>query len=229
METLNKLVLYLHITAGFLSLAGFILPVIVKKGSRIHKLTGKFYVIMMWHVVLSAAWLSMVNLIEKDYIPALFLGYLAMITSNPLWYGIAVLKHGKEIPSDFVLKKKYFEMAVFFVALFNISVFIYYGGQGQTILLLIFGLLGLSAAPLAFRSVARIQKGIQPVAEHVEAMITTGIAAYTAFFVFGGYTFFESIYQGYVVVMFWTLPGIVGGIIISRFKRKYKRPPAELV
>lgn len=223
MELIDKYLLTIHVIAGFTSLFVFILPLISKKGGDIHRKTGRLYVYSMWVVVITALVLSIINAVESNYITALFLGYLAILTSNPLWYGISILKYGFKPPESLLRKKRAYELVVFLIAIFNISVFIYLQGKGQSILLLIFGLLGLTAMPQAFASIMKLKEKANPVADHVEAMITTGIAAYTAFFVFGGYSFFENLYKGHMVVLFWTLPGIIGGICISRLRRKYTK------
>ena len=223
MDTLDKILLFTHISAGFSSLVCFILPLLVRKGGNWHVKIGKLYVMMMWVVVFTAFILSIINFLEGSYVQAIFLGYLAILTANPLWYGIAVLKHGREVPKSFLKKRKVFELLVFVLAILNVAAFVYLKGEGPSILLLIFGLLGLTTAPTALGSLKRIAKKTDPMLDHIEGMITTGIAAYTAFFAFGGYRFLENLYIGNAVVLFWVTPGVIGGIAISRLKRKYRR------
>ena len=90
MEVLSKSLLAIHIFCGFCSIVLFWIPIFVKKGGNIHVKIGKAYVFLMWIVVLTAAILSIKNIIIGAYIMAAFLGFLSLITANPLWYGIAV-------------------------------------------------------------------------------------------------------------------------------------------
>jgi len=51
-------------------------------------------------------------------------------------------------------------------------------------------------------------------------MIVGGIAAYTAFFAFGGATFFGNLFDGYAMIIPWILPTIMGVGLIKWYKRK---------
>jgi len=224
MELLSRILLTCHIVAGFLSLALFILPLIIRKGKGLHKTIGRIYVKTMWIVLLSAFCLSIINLVNARYFTAAFLGYLSILTAHPLWYGIAVLNWQSSDQHKMLLKRRTLEWIIFLLALLNIGVFIYLQGKGQSVLLLIFGILGLFAGSGIFYRKEQLIGGINRIKDHISSMITSGIAAYTAFFAFGGYTFFESSYDGYTVVVFWTLPGILGSILIAYYQRKWAIP-----
>jgi hypothetical protein len=56
--------------------------------------------------------------------------------------------------------------------------------------------------------------------EHLSASIGSGIAAYTAFFAFGGRSMFGDLGQWQIV--FWIAPGVIGAIASARMSRKYK-------
>ena len=98
MEALDKIILFIHIAIGSISLLIFWIPVFTKKGGKLHNKAGKLYVYTMWIVVITAAFLSIINLLQKDYITAAFLGFLTLLTGHPLWYAVAILKHKKQIP-----------------------------------------------------------------------------------------------------------------------------------
>jgi hypothetical protein len=222
MEMFYKALLMIHVVAGFCSLVTFMVPVIVKKGSNIHKKVGWIYVYNMWIVVGSAGILSFISLIDGHIVPAVFLGYLALITASPLWYGMAMLKYKKDIPDSYLKKRKIVDIVIVVWAILNIAYFIHLGGKGQSILLLIFGILGLTNIPIAIAPLKKIKTKANWYIDHLEGMITAGIAAYTAFFAFGGATFFGHFFNGPLIAIPWALPGIIGGIIINRYKRKYR-------
>jgi len=224
MELLSRILLTIHIIAGFSSLLLFLLPLLLRKGKGMHTTIGRIYVKTMWTVLLSAFLLSIINLINARYFTAAFLGYLSILTAHPLWYGIAVLKWQNQDQDRMILKRRTLEWIIFLLALLNIGVFIYLQGKGQSVLLLIFGILGLFAGSGIFYKKEQLVAGINKIKDHISSMITSGIAAYTAFFAFGGYTFFESIYDGYAVVIFWTLPGILGAILIAFYKARWTVP-----
>lgn len=221
MDWLYSTLLTVHVTAGFSSLALFLVPVFTKKGSDWHVRTGKIYIAFMWVVVGTAFILSLINFWNGRYFTAAFLGFLSVLTSHPLWFGIVVLKYKKALPAKVLFRKKLLEGFIFILALLNIGVFVYLKGQGQSILLLIFGILGLFAGSAVFRSSKKPADNTQRIGDHIASMVISGIAAYTAFLAFGGYTFFSSLYDGIAVVFFWTLPGIIGSLIIARFRKRY--------
>ena len=97
--TIDKILLTTHIIAGFVSLVLFWLPILVKKGGKLHIKIGWVYTYTMWFVVISSGLLSIINVIEGAYYVSLFLGFLAAITAMPLWYGISVLKYKRQAPS----------------------------------------------------------------------------------------------------------------------------------
>jgi positive regulator of sigma E activity len=117
--------------------------------------------------------------------------------------------------------RKYFELIIFLLAIVNLGLFGFLEKTGETVLLLIFGLLGLTAGRTAFKSIKDLRNGTVKIGDHIEGMLSSAIAAYTAFFVFGGYTFFESLYKTNFTILFWVLPGIIGGFAISYYRKKY--------
>ena len=229
MEILDKILLAIHVIFGFTSLATFMVPMFVRKGGDIHRKVGKVYVATMWVVVATAFLLSVINFIAKDYITAIFLGFLTVLTSGPLWYGMSILKYKKEIPESFVIKKKAFEMLIFYLGLLNVAVFFYLKGQGMSILLLVFGIIGMTSAPQAFSSIEKLKSKMNWYTMHLEGLVTAGIAAYTAFFAFGGSNFFASLYHGYWVAVFWIMPSVIGTLTIRYYRIKHEQKQTRVV
>ncbi|MBT8230993.1 MAG: hypothetical protein HKO66_15140 [Saprospiraceae bacterium] len=223
MQLYDKILLTIHITVGVISLITFMIPMFVRKGGNIHIKIGKVYIYCMWIVVCSAFLLSINNLILKHYVAAVFLGYLTLITANPLWYGYSILKYKKDVPTSFLEKKKIFDIVVVLGAIGNLIYFYYLGGKGQSILLLIFGIIGLTNMPSVIAPINKLKSKSNWYLDHMEGMIITGIAAYTAFFAFGGATFFGKIFSGSMMAIPWILPSILGAITIKYFKVKYLR------
>jgi len=221
MELLAKILLGVHVAAGFSSIVLFWLPMFSKKGGTLHIKSGKLYVFAMWIVVITAALLSIKNVIIGNYVQAVFLGFLSLITSGPLWYAIAVLDQKKGRTPAY--KKKLF--------IFNVTVLtsaiamIIYGlmiDNNTKILMFIFGALGLTTTGDVIGHFRNKPSRLTWIQEHLIGMITTGIAAYTAFFVFGGRAFFEGLFPGYWAIVPWVAPGVLGGIANVIYKRKYE-------
>jgi len=220
MEFLDKLLLIIHISAGFTSLGIFWVPVFTKKGSKLHNRAGRYYTYAMWVVVSTAAILSIINLIQGDVITAAFLGFLTILTGHPLWYAVAILKYKKDIPADLIRIRKIIVGLLVSGAAGLVLWSILLKLQGPSILLLIFGILGLTQLPILIRSTTKLQDNGNWIAAHINGMISSGIAAYTAFFAFGGSTFFEGLFTGPLIAIPWSLPSIIGSICISWQLRK---------
>jgi len=221
MEALGKGLLGIHIAAGFLSIVLFWIPMFVKKGNKVHRQVGKAYVYAMWVVVFTALVLSIENLIQGHVEMAAFLGFLSFITANPIWYGIAILKYKKNIPPHLKRNHIAFNLVIVFLGALLLGYGIYLGPNGT--LMIIFGILGLSTGRDVYNSYKNKSNESNWLKAHIEGMLTSAIAAYTAFFVFGSMNFIGHIFKGYWVIVPWVAPGIVGGILMSYYLRNYTK------
>lgn len=221
MEAITKVLLATHVFIGMTSIILIWIPIFLKKGSKYHILIGKTYVFLMWVVVLSAGLLSIKNILIGEFVMAAFLGFLAIITANPLWYGIAILKNKKGLSDSYRKKHMAFNglIAVTGVLLFAYGIFL--EGQNAGILMIIFGILGMSSGKDVLDSYRGKNENKSWIEEHISGMLVSGIAAYTAFAVFGGRNFFSEYLNGYWSILPWVMPTIVGLIIIKYYKNSY--------
>ncbi|MEM6967169.1 MAG: hypothetical protein AAF573_20570 [Bacteroidota bacterium] len=221
MDNFSKLVLGLHVAAGFSSIVVFWIPIFLKKGSKLHNKIGKIYMVLMWIVVISAAILSIKNIIIGRYIAAAFLGFLTLITANPLWYGIAILKNKRGISRSYQRKHMLFHGLIFTAGIFLFGYGIYLEGKNAGVLMLIFGSLGMLTGKDVYQMYTAPSSKSNWIKTHIEGMLTSGIAAYTAFAVFGGRTFFGAWFTGYLSVIPWVAPTVVGIVLIKYYKKSY--------
>ncbi len=229
MKTLIHVLTLTHVIAGFLSLAIFWIPIFTRKGGINHVRLGKAYVFFMWMVVGSAALLSVKNVVIGEYIAAAFLGFLSLITANPLWYGIGILKHKKGTSAAFQRAHQAMQITIVLAGFALIAYGIVLGGQGTAILMFIFGGLGVSGLPQVVKYYTQKAAPTHWLKEHIVGMCSTGIAAYTAFFVFGGRSLLEGLLTGYWSVVPWVAPTVIGSIAISLAVRKRTQPKSEMI
>ncbi len=222
MEALDKIILTVHIVFGAISLILFWIPIIVKKGGKTHNRVGIAYVYCMWIVIVTSFLLSIINFLQGYVESAAFLGFLGFLTSIPLWYAINVLKHKKNIPLQTLKIKKTLYQGIFFIGLGLFIWGIYLKLQGMAILMLIFGGIGMSTWKEAFKSVSFYKDAHHWIHDHIQGMITSGIAAYTAFFAFGGGNFLAAYLKGPLMAVPWVQPSIIGTIVIIKMKKKYQ-------
>lgn len=223
LEIIYKSILYLHIALGSVSLLVFLIPMFLKKGSKLHRKIGWVYVYSMWGVIVSALMLSVINLVTAKYLSALFLGFLAILTAGPLWFGIAILKYKKNIPVSYIKTKKIFSALVLVMGIVNLAAAAYMKFQGMGIALLFFGILGLVSGQELFQSGDTIRNKANWYKDHLSGLIVGGIAAYTAFFAFGGRALFASVLTESLMVIPWIAPSVIGSVVIRWYKRQYDK------
>lgn len=223
MDLIVKTLLFLHVSFGFASLVLFWLPVFLKKGRKGHIIAGKLYVIAMWVVVTTAALLSVKNIIIGKYFMAVFLGFIALITANPLWYGMAILRKDAQHQKKFQLTHTVLDGLMSVCGLALLTWGIYLGGKGNAVLLLIFGGLGCTVIPSFIKKLRSPYQHEDRIKGHMVGLLTSGVAAYSAFFVFGGYTWMKEILPGMWSVLPWVAPGVIGGVGITFGVKHYRR------
>jgi hypothetical protein len=232
---------WIHIAAGTVALIVFWIPVSLSKGSRGHIRAGWIYVACMAVIVLTAFLMSgltfadplgvraithpltdqeTARLIHTSRLFAIFLSYLAAVTLAAGWQGVWVLRTRRNPKS--------------FRTPFNLTL------NGAVVL----SALAVLAMGLKFRyapfialspvglvvgggNLSYLLRGPQSPMhwwyEHLGAMITTGIAGYTAFIVFGGSRLFPGLSSSRYYTIFWILPTLVGSPAIALTVRFYKR------
>lgn len=222
MKTLHDIFLWIHIPAGTISLILFWIPVLVQKGGNVHRKVGKAYYLFMWMVLITSFLLSCTNFMMEQYEAAVFLGFLGVLTGYPLWYSYEILHQKKEWTASYYKRRKGFAWILFCCAIGMLLGAIAMKFQGAGVLMFFFGTLGMPA----YRD-ARMTKEIAMAKEgklemHIKGTIISGAAAYTAFFAFGGRAFFGDFLTGYLQIIPWILPSIIGLSVIKFMKKKYK-------
>ncbi len=221
MQAIHSILLPLHIIAGSISLILFWIPVLTKKGSKIHNKVGFWYVVLMTITLVSAGLLCINNLCLGNYPSAAFLGYLTVLSGYPLWHGYLILRNKKEFSSIYWTFRRISNYLLFLGA-FGL---VFYGLQlpssEESMLMYIFSGIGFPGSLEIFKSLAKIRRESNWLIEHLSGMVVSGIAAYTAFLAFGGRNMLHL--DGYVMIIPWILPTVIGVIIIRLMKRKYAK------
>jgi len=233
MTILFSLFLVLHIAAGFIALVLFWVQAAGRKAGPRHRLVGQYYQRLMWTVVLSAVALCVIRIAQGNIVGALFLLFLALITAKPLWIGTKVLKL-RTTPQRATNLAQYNKVALAFnlVIVVTGGAMLLYGlrssGQSFAVLMMIFGGLGLSNMPdlIATLKSIRSEAAVNWMKEHIVSMGTSGIAAHTAFLVFGASRFLPNVVsQSSWSFVPWVAPAAIGTILIRCAVRKYQLKP----
>lgn len=214
--SLYSALLILHIAAGSLSLSAFFVPMIAKKGGRWHRVAGRWFVYGMWTVIITALLLSIIIYRRKQVETALFFVFLALLTAGPLYYGIAILKHKKGgVPRRLVVINLTLTVLTQIFALYLLIT--------DSPLLIAFGIIGTIASMSKLTSHRKkIENPQHWIMEHISGMLITSIAAFTAFFSFGGRTVIGELLPGNWQLIPWILPTVLGVIAIRYYKARYR-------
>ncbi|MEM6318687.1 MAG: hypothetical protein AAF960_13530 [Bacteroidota bacterium] len=223
MPSITSLLTIIHVVAGFSSLLLFWIPAFNRKGGVNHIRIGNLYVKLMWIVVITSGLLSIKNLYIGRTQMAAFLGFLTILTANPLWKGIAILNYKKGLTDAFLKRQLFLEIMVCVTGALLLGYGIYLQGNGNGVLMIIFGILGLSNLKDVLKTIKNPPTKADWLMEHVRGMIITGIAAYTAFFAFGGRTLMGNIFTGYWMIIPWVAPTVLGIRAIKYLEKYYQR------
>lgn len=225
LETIHKVLLMIHIPVGTLSLILFWIPVGVKKGSPLHRKVGRYYYYCMWMVLVTAFLLCINNLMMGNYIAAAFLGYLSIITSYPLWYSYEILNQDKVWTHTYFQIRRIFSILIFIssIAMFLLGA-IKFNFRNMGGVMAFFGLLGIPAIRDILMTLEKANQKETKLKMHIQGTIISGIAAYTAFFAFGGSRFLMGVLHldAQWMILPWTLPTLMGIAYMRYMKKKYK-------
>lgn len=247
MSLIHTTLLYLHIALGAVALLLYWLPVIARKGSKLHINAGKVFYYLMLIVSGSGIVLSLLGLydpigiytagkqmtaaqIERMLIWRIplsqFLLLLSLLTWVTVRHAIGVL-HAKNDRS--MLRRWFYQGPV--LVLFPTALYVAY--QGLTVgmpLLIIFAVVSLVTASTI--SLYVYKKEIKPrawIIEHFSSMVGSGIAVYTAFFAAGGRSMLSQWLPEQWQLVSWLAAPVIGVsamiLLTGYYKRKYKVLP----
>lgn len=242
MHTLHKIIVTAHITVGALALIIFWLPVIVRKGGRLHRSVGKLFANAMYFVSLTGVAASVLVLANPlavrfpnmpasavtdaaataaaNRASATFLLMLSVLVLASVRQGLLALRHKR----DPAALRTATHLPLLFALPALAVVTGWLGVRYDQLLFLIFAGIGLlvGVGMLRYTYSEVVPNGA--IIEHLRGMLGSGIGAYTAFFAFGGQRFLSELLPGQLQVVPWVLPAIVGSIGIAFYSRRYRRP-----
>lgn len=211
--------LKVHIGAGIVALATFLVPAVAAKGGRLHRRVGWVFVSAIAVLCLTGAPVSLVRLwnaqTTTEWRVGAFLFFLTILSGSTAWKGVRVLRFkapGRRtnildiaIPST---------LAVASLWLGSLGV------QSRSTLLLFFTALGLSGSIRDIRYWLNPAKGkMHWFFEHLRGMMGSGIATLTAFSALGGRTLGFDAFG----VVAWVAPTVVILPISVLMSRYYER------
>jgi len=231
MQLLFDILRIAHIVGGFVALAVFWIPVVAKKGGRLHNNAGWIYVYAMASVSISAFAMGVYRIAwdagpDADAIPyAWFLLFVAVLSSSTAWYGLRVLRYKRRTSPHRRAADLLFP-SLLLVSGIGISI---YGTIQHFPLLQYFPIIGVFLGGTQLLYWLRVPKiKAHWAVEHIVGMLSCCIATVTAFLVFGAPRLLRIESASLWV---WFLPTFVFVPLIVWFTNRYKQrmggPPRE--
>lgn len=215
--------LIIHIFAGFLALVLFWIPIVTKKGGKVHNRVGWIYVIAMGIVALTAFQLSYIRLfidagrtLEEDAF-SYFLVFVGILSSATAWHGMRVLRFKKRN----TIHRNPIDLGVSFLLFSSGIGTSIFGFMNDIPLVSYFPIIGIALGGLQlYYWLTSPNERMHWIYEHLGSMIGCSIATITAFTVFGAPQLLniES-----VNLIIWFLPTILLVPLIIGFSRYYKQ------
>ena len=248
-ETMHDLLRALHISTGFVGLAAFWIPVLVRKGGRLHVAAGRVFAACAYVVALTAlgstAWALLhpaswagaavtLGEIPPDQIMFVaILGFLGLLLLDGVEQGVRAMGTRHQ-PDRFVGWRRRFLCHAMGAAGLALAGFGFYhvvrGGGGLFWIPVALGGASFAGYFDDRRSLANPRP--TPMAwwyTHMGGMIGSGIAFHTAFLVFGGQRLWGgALMQGGWSFLPWILPSVLGFPALYFWTRHYKRKFGEL-
>lgn len=213
----------LHIAAGFLALILFWIPLVTKKGGKVHNKVGWVYVFAMAFVSFSAFYMGCYRVLFDETADATrvsfswFLIFISVLSGATCWYGIRVLRYKKRKERH----RSWIDLFVSSLLLISGIGIAWYGFKIGTSLITYFPLLGvfLGGSQLYYW-LRKPVKNMHWLFEHLSGMIACSISTVTAFTVFGAPRLLNIPSSS---LFLWFLPTVILVPVLMLFTIKYEK------
>jgi hypothetical protein len=229
---IHQIAVYVHIAGGFAALLLFWIPMFARKGSPIHKRIGRYFAMLMYMIGLSGLLMSSMNFLMPETLHpdssvtgtrnmAMFLFSLSLLVLASTRHGWLTINNRENRqplrqPLQLLLQGALLSCGAGLLGL---------GLMRSNPIFIAFGLLEIALSMSMLRYTFKAQPfPKQWWTEHLNGLITAGIGAYTAFFVFGAVSLMEPLFVQlpWLQMLVWVGPGVIGGIAITVVSRHYR-------
>ena len=218
-ESFLSLFVLPHVLAGSVALLTFWTSGLSRKGSTIHRYSGRVYLIAMALIVVSGIPLTLLSAVRGNMPAAIFLGYLLILVSYNCMNAWRAIRSKRDFQR---YSDRLYRISALVLGLAGIAV-VLLGIQVNMVILIAFGTIGPITAWQAF---GLIRKGPRDgrwwLREHFGAMIGNGVATHIAFLQIGLSSTFRSLDLVVIQNLAWLAPLAVGVIVGVMLHRKYR-------
>jgi uncharacterized membrane protein len=205
-----------HIAVSALALVIVLVPLIAKKGGRVHRRVGTVFAIAMAISTVTAVPLIIAR-IAINLRFGLFLAQISLLSAGSLVFGLRALQTKTRVPG-----RRWLAERIAAAGWLVISIgFLAFAAWNRDAVFATFGLLGLLEARQWGRYFANPHR--EPFGwflRHMSGMCVLGLVSLTAFTVTNARLLGVPIEWRWLA---WIAPGVLGGIGLSFWQRKYRR------
>lgn len=221
MKTLLTALTFAHVGAGIIALLIGIVPMVVRKGSRLHNRAGLVYVYCMIAVAITALLLC---LMQPFKLIRLFLTGIAVLSFYLCVSGWRATKQKRSSPGTF-------DRGLIYAALGAAAAMVAFGTyllaiNGPLFLPIVFTFFGVLMGRFALRDVRALRQPTEPMHwfyQHFTRMGGSYVATFTAAIVTNAHRFLPANGADWLLTFCWIAPSVLGGWLIGRTVVHYKR------
>jgi hypothetical protein len=228
METLYPILVSIHGLAGAVSLITFWIAGLARKGTSLHRGSGKVYLLAMLGICITALPMAATFFLRGNAGIGTFLAYLVVITATSMWLGWRAIRRKRD-------QAAFHDRAYAIVGAFNVVaalIVLVVGIQMGNPLLMGFSAVGaLLGAGMLRRLWKPINAGNWWLQEHYGAMLGCGTATHVAFFAIGLKGVLQAFglqLSGNLQLLPWAVPVAVSVIAGFMLDRRYARKPRQV-
>lgn len=223
--TLHSISFALHAGLGTLALVTFWTSGLSRKGSPIHRLAGKVYLLAMAGLLVAALPLT-AALAARNPVAGAFLSYLVVITTTSVWTGWRAVRDKKDWVrfTGPVYRALMWANLATGLAIAYIGLFI---TNQMQVIFVAFASIGIIGFVKMWRFSSRLPEDARwPLRQHLGAMLGNGIATHIAFLTIGLPKVLPFLAGSSLLNLAWLAPLVAASLAGVYLTRKYlpKRP-----
>lgn len=218
--TLHSISFALHAGLGTLALVTFWTAGMSRKGSPVHRLAGKIYLLAMAGLLLAALPLT-ASLASRNPVAGAFLSYLVVITTTSVWTSWRAVRDKKDWArfTGPVYRTLMWANLVSGLAIAYIGLFV---TTQMQVIFVAFSSIGIIGAVNMWRFSRRLPEDPRwPLRQHLNAMLGNGVATHIAFLTIGLPKVLPFLAGSSLLNLSWLAPLVVSVVAGMYLTRKY--------
>lgn len=221
-----RTIVLVHIACGVVALVTYWMAGLSRKGSPLHKGTGKAYLLSMIGIVLTSIVLAGFAFAREMHVIATFLAYLVVITATSMGLGWLAIRRKRD---QAAFRGTGYRLAGAANVASGLAVLAFGIGEGQALLVGFSGVGIIVGGQMLWRAWKPLDEAKWWLREHIGAMLGCGVATHIAFLGIGVGRVTDALGVPMDLgLLAWFAPLVVAVAAAIRLDRKYLAKPAPV-